>query len=103
MAIPDFSSVGDAQAAVNVKAFGDAAANLALASAQAHNSNLDSMATLRLSIAAKWANLLAVPDPVEVAASQKIMSGRESNSIAEALALAQILAKLGQTTPPVTP
>jgi len=102
MAIPNFGSVGDAQAFTNVKAFGDAAANLALASAQAHNSNLDSMATLRLSIAGVWANRLAMPDPVEVMSAVKMMNSRESSGIAEALALAQILTKVSQTTPPVT-
>ena len=103
MAIPDFISVGDAQAFNNVKAFGDAAANLALASAQAHNSNLDSMATLRLSIAGVWANRLAMPDPVSAVSAIKIMGARESGGIAEALAIAQILTKVAQTTPPKTP
>ena len=102
MPIPDFSSIGDAVAYTNTKAFGDAGANLAISGAQAHNSNADAMATLRVSISGTWANLMASPDPVEAAATTKMLTGRESQGIGESLALAQILAKAAQTTPPVT-
>ena len=103
MAIPDFTSVGDAVAFNNAKSFGDAGANLALQGAQAHNSNNDALATMRLSVSGLWANLMASPDPLEAAATRTILSGRESMGISEALALAQVAAKTAQTTPPVTP
>lgn len=103
MAIPDFTSVGDAVAFNNTKAFGDAGANLAIQGAQSHNSNNDALATLRLSISGAWANLMSSSDPSEAASTRAMLTGRESMGISEALTIAQVAAKTAQTTPPVTP
>lgn len=102
MAIPQFESVGDVVAFNNAKSFGDAGAHLALQASQqfgAHNSRMN---TLGESIQAGWANRMQSPDPVEAISVQKLMTGRDSHGIAEAVALAQILTKQAQTTPPVT-
>ena len=102
MGIPDFKSVGDQVAFTNAKAFGDSGAHLALQSAQtfaAHNNRVNLIAEQAL---AGFMLRMLQPDPVEVAVSQKIMTGRGSSSIAEALAIAQQLVKAVQTTPPKT-
>ena len=102
MAIPTFESVGDVVAFNNAKAFGDAGAHLALQASQqfgAHNSRIN---LLGESVQAGWANRMQSPDPVEAVATQKMLTGRESMGISEAIALAQTLTKTAQTTPPVT-
>lgn len=102
MAIPDFTSIADAVASTNAKAFGDAGANLALQGAQqfnAHNARLNLLAE---SVAGGWANRLLTPDPVEAISTVKLMTGRESLGIGEAIALVQQIMKGAQTTPPVT-
>ncbi|MGB5288801.1 MAG: hypothetical protein WBN42_09955 [Ignavibacteriaceae bacterium] len=102
MPIPNFDSVGDAVTFNNAKAFGDAGAHLAVQAAQqfgAHNSRMN---TLSESTQAMWANRMASADPVEAISVQKLMSGRDSQGIAETIALAQVLTKQAQTTPPVT-
>lgn len=102
MSIPNFESVGDATSFVNAKAFGDAGAHLALQAAQqyaAHNSHMNMMSE---SVFGAIANRLASPDPVEAISIEKLLSGRDSSGIAEAIALAQILTKQAQTTPPQT-
>lgn len=103
MAIPNYDSVGDATSAVNAKAFGDAGAHTALQAAQqlaAHNSRMNMMAE---SVYAQAANKMLAPDPVEAISVVKLLTGRESSGISEALSLAQTLVKTAQTTPPVTP
>lgn len=102
MPVPNFDSVGDAVTFNNAKAFGDAGAHLALQAAQqfgAHNSRTN---LLGESVQAGWANRMQSPDPIEAVATNKMMTGRESMGISEALALAQTLTKTAQTTPPVT-
>ncbi|MGB5288802.1 MAG: hypothetical protein WBN42_09960 [Ignavibacteriaceae bacterium] len=100
--IPSFESVGDGVTFTNAKAFGDAGAHLALQAAQqfaTHNSRMNMLAE---SVFGSIANKMASADPVEAISVQKLMTGRDSAGIAESLALAQILTKQAQSTPPVT-
>ena len=60
------------------------------------------MNVLGESIQGAWGVRLVSPDAVEAAATQKILTGRESMGIGEAISLAQILTKTAQTTPPPT-
>lgn len=102
MPIPVFESVGDAVAFTNCKSFGDAGAHLAIQAAQqfaAHNNRMNLMAE---SAIGQITNRMATPDPVEAISVQKLMTGRDSAGITEAIALAQVLVKAAQTTPPVT-
>ncbi len=102
MAVPNFESVGDAVTFTNAKAYGDAGANLAIQGAQQYNAHNSRINLLSESIAAQWANRMATPDPVEAISTQKLLTGRDSMGIAEAIALAQQLVKTAQTTPPPT-
>ena len=100
--VPNFDSVGDGVTFTNAKAFGDAGAHLALQAAQqfaSHNSRMNIMAE---SVYGAIADKMASADPVEAISVQKLLSGRDSQGIAESLALAQVLTKAAQTTPPVT-
>ena len=102
MAIPIFDSVPDAQCNLNFKMFSDAGSGVPLLQSQnaaAHANRVNVMAEGTL---AAWANRMVSVDIVEAVAAQKMLSGRESQGIAESIALAQVLTKQAQTTPPVT-
>ncbi len=103
MAIPVFESVGDAVAFTNAKSFGDAGAHLAIQAAQQYGAHNNRMNLLAESVMGQMMNRLGTPDPVEAISTQKLMSGRDSAGIVEAITLAQQLVKTAQTTPPVTP
>lgn len=102
MAIPAFDSVPDAVANSNFKVYGDSSSAIALLQSQnaaAHANRVNTMAEGTL---AAWANRMVSPDIIEAVSAQKLLSGRESQGIAEAIALAQVLMKGAQTTPPPT-
>lgn len=102
MAIPAFDSVPDAQSNLNFKMHSDAACTVPLLQSQnaaAHANRVNTMAEGTL---AAWGNRLVSVDIVESVAAQKMLTGRESSGIAEAIALAQQLMKGAQTTPPIT-
>lgn len=102
MPIPGFDSVGDVVAFNNAKAFGDAGAHLAVQAAQQFGAHNNRMNSLSESIHGQIANRMATPDPSEAISIQKMLTGRDSQGIAESIALAQQLVKASQTTPPVT-
>ncbi len=60
------------------------------------------MNSLAESVHGQMANRMATPDPSEAISVQKMLTGRDSQGIAETIALAQQLVKTAQTTPPVT-
>lgn len=102
MAIPAFESIPDAQSNLNFKVNTDAACAVPLLMAQnaaAHSNRVNVMAEGTL---AAWGNRLVSVDIVESVAAQKMLTGRDSMGISEAIALAQQLTKTAQTTPPVT-
>lgn len=102
MALPDFESIGDAVAFVNVKTFSDAMNNAVIQGSQNLNAHMSRQNLLSESIQGGWANRIMTPDPSEAISTQKMLTGRDSMGIAEAVGLAQQLMKGAQTTPPIT-
>ena len=102
MAIPAFDSIPDAQANLNFKMFTDAAAAVPLLMSQNAAAHANRTGVIAESLVAAWGNRLVKVDIVEAVSAQKMLSGRESQGIAESIALAQVLTKGAQTTPPVT-
>ena len=102
MAIPDFSTVGDAVAFNNAKMFGDAGANVALQSAIQHSSHNNRMNALMESVAAMWAEKMATPDPVEAASTQKIMSGSDAQQQAVSMGLINAVLQMATIEPGTT-
>lgn len=103
MPIPNFDSVGDATAFLNVKVMTDSACNAVIQGMQQYNAHGARMNLLSESVIAGWSNRIMTPDPAEAVSTQKLLTGRDSMSITEAISLAQQLTKIAQTTPPVTP
>lgn len=102
MPIPAFESVPDATANSNFKVYGDAGAAVALLQSQnaaAHANRVNVMAEGTM---AAWANRMVTPDIIEAVSSMQLLTGRESSGIAESVAVAQMLMKGAQTTPPKT-
>jgi len=102
MPIPAFDSIPDVQGNLNFKMYTDAAAAVPLLMSQNAASHSNRTSVLAESLTAAWGNRLNKVDIVEAVSAQKMLTGRESHGIAEAVALAQILTKGAQTTPPVT-
>lgn len=102
MPIPSFDSIGDAATFLNTKVFTDAMNNAVVQGTQQYNAHGSRMNLLSESIQGGWANRIMTPDPVEAISTQKMLTGRDSMGIAEAIGLAQVLTKQAQTTPPVT-
>jgi hypothetical protein len=102
MAIPVFDSIPDAQANLNFKMFTDAAAAVPLLMSQNSAAHANRVSVLAEGLVAAWGNRLNKVDIVEAVAAQKMLTGRDSHGIAEAIALAQQLMKGAQTTPPPT-
>lgn len=102
MPIPAFDSVPDAVSNSNFKVYGDSSAAVALLQSQnaaAHAHRVNTMAEGQL---AAWGNRMVSTDIVEAVSAEKMLTGRESQGIAEAVAIAQQLMKGAQTTPPPT-
>lgn len=102
MPIPAFDTVPDAQVNLNFKMYTDASAGVPLLMSQNAGGHANRISVLAETITAAWANRMVKVDVNEAVAAQKMLSGRESQGIAESLALAQVLTKGAQTTPPVT-
>jgi hypothetical protein len=102
MPIPAFESVPDAGANTNFKLYGDAGAAVPLLQSQNSASHANRVSTLAESSLAAWGNRFVTVDVVEAVAAEKMLTGRHSQGIGEAIALAQILVKTAQTTPPPT-
>lgn len=102
MPIPAFDTIPDAVANTNFKVYGDASAGVALLMSQNAASHSNRVGVLAENTIAAWANRLVKTDIVEAVSSTKMLTGRESQGIAEAVALAQQLMKGAQTTPPNT-
>ena len=102
MAIPAFDSIPDAKANLNFKMFTDAAAAVPLLMSQNAAAHANRASVLAESLISAWGNRLVKVDIVEAVSAQKMLTGRESQGIAEAIALAQQLMKGAQTTPPPT-
>jgi hypothetical protein len=103
MPIPAFESVPDAQGNLNFKMYTDAAVAVPLLqseNAAAHANRVNVMAE---GLLAAWGDRLVSVDIVESVAAQKLLTGRDSMGISEAVAMAQMFMKGAQTTPPVTP
>ena len=102
MPIPAFESVPDATANTNFKTYGDGGAAVALLQSQNAAAHSNRVSTLAESTLAAWGNRLVSVDVVEAVSAEKMLTGRQSQGIGETLAIAQILTKTAQTTPPPT-
>lgn len=102
MAIPAFDTLPDAQGNLNFKMFTDAAAAVPLLMSQNAAAHANRVSVLAESLVSAWGNRLVKADVTEAVATVKMLTGRDSTGIAEAIALAQQLMKGAQTTPPVT-
>lgn len=103
MAIPAFDSIPDAQGNLNFKMHSDAACTVPLLQSQNAAAHANRVNTLAEGTLAAWSDRLVSVDVVEAVASTKMLTGRDSMSIAETIALVQQLMKGAQTTPPPTP
>jgi hypothetical protein len=102
MAIPGFDSIPDAQGNLNFKMYTDAAAAVPLLMSQNSAAHANRVSVMAESLVSAWGNRLVKVDIVEAVAGTKMLTGRESMGIAEAIAMGQQLMKGAQTTPPVT-
>jgi len=102
MAIPAFDSIPDAQGNLNFKMYGDAACAVPLLQSENAAAHANRVNITAEGLMSAWGDRLVSVDIVESVAAQKMLSGRESMGIAEAIALAQQLMKGAQTTPPKT-
>lgn len=102
MPIPAFDSIPDVQGNLNFKMYTDAAAAVPLLMAQNAAAHSNRVSVLAESLTAAWGNRLNKVDIVEAVSAQKMLTGRDSMNVAEAIALAQQLTKAAQTTPPPT-
>lgn len=102
MPIPAFDSVPDAESNLNFKVYGDSSAAVALLQAQNAAAHANRVNTTAEGLLAAWGNRLVSTDIVEAVSAEKMLTGRQSQGIAEAIALAQQLMKGAQTTPPPT-
>lgn len=102
MAIPAFDSVPDSVGNTNFKCYGDTSSAIPLLQAQNAAAHANRVAVMAENHLNAWATRLVSVDIVEAVAAEKMLSGRQSQGIAESLGLAQIIAKAAQTTPPVT-
>lgn len=102
MPIDAFDSVPDAVLNTNFKTYGDASAAVALLMSQNSANHANRVGVLGENLVAAWGNRLVKTDIVEAVSATKMLTGRESQGIAESVALAQQLMKGAQTTPPGT-
>lgn len=102
MAIPAFDTLPDAQGNLNFKMFTDAAAAVPLLMSQNAAAHANRVSVLAEQLVSAWGNRLVKADVAEAVSTVKMLTGRESGGIAEAIALAQQLMKGAQTTPPAT-
>lgn len=101
MAIPVPQSMGDVSYELNSKAVTDAGVQLILANAQSLTAHMDQLRNITVAAVGKMQQVLIEPDPMSAASAQKILnsSGMDNALIS---AMAQIMTKAGQTTPPYT-
>lgn len=102
MAIAEPSSVGDAMWNLNAKATTDAGVQLLLGAAQDVKLSQARLAILGENLLARAGTNLVQPDPIEAAASKQILTGHSGIDSGLVAALAQIMMKGAQTTPPQT-
>ena len=102
MPIPAPQSMADSIADINMKTFGDAAANIALSGAQSHNSHLARLNIISENHLQAWGNRMVSVDVNEAVASKELLTGDKKVDTGAAIALAQQMMKGAQTTPPVT-
>lgn len=102
MPIPAFDTIPDAVANTNFKTYGDASAAVALQMSQNSANHSNRVSVIGESLVAAWGNRLVKTDIVEAVSAQKMLTGRDSQGIAESIGLAQQLMKGAQTTPPNT-
>lgn len=102
MPIPAFDTIPDVQGNLNFKMFTDAAAAVPLLMSQNAAAHANRVGVTSENLTAAWGNRLVKVDIAEAVAAQKMLTGRDSMGISEAISLAQQLTKTAQTTPPVT-
>jgi len=102
MAIAEPSSVGDAMWNLNAKAVTDAGVQLLLGAAQDVKLSQARLAILGENLLARAGTNLVQPDPMEAASAKQILTGNAQGDNAMVTALAQVMAKMAQTTPPVS-
>jgi len=98
----DLQTVADTVAEMNIKAFGSADSLLPITSAQNSLSHLKRIELIAESGLQAWQNRLVTPDVTEAISAKEMLTGNRQGDNAMVAAMAQIMAKLGQTTPPVT-
>jgi hypothetical protein len=102
MPIPAFDSVPDAQANLNFKIFTDAAAAVPLLMSQNAASHAKRVDVLAENLLATVGNKLHSVDVVEAVSAKQMLTGDERADLAGIVALAQVMTKTAQTTPPPT-
>ena len=102
MAIEAPESIGDVIAFTNIKSFGDACAMMPIQATNQQQAHLSRLNNIQEASMQMYNNKAMSTDPVEAASIKQVLTGHVGQDNALVAALAQILAKLGQTTPPVT-
>lgn len=102
MAIPSPASMGDVAYELNSKAITDAGVQLILGNAQSLTGHMDRLRYIGEAAVGRMQQTLVQEDPMEAAAAKQILTGHAGGDNALVAALAQILAKISQTTPPPT-
>jgi len=102
MAITDPGSMADALYILNAKALADSGTQLLLANAQSLTAHMDQLRNITVAAVGRMQSDLVQPDPMEAAAAKQILTGDARLDTSVVPILAQILAKVAQTTPPPT-
>ncbi len=102
MAIPTPASMGDVAYELNSKAVTDAGVQLILSNAQSLSGHMDRMRYIGEAAVGRMQATLVQEDPMEAAAAKQILTGHAGGDNVLVAALAQILTKIAQTSPPVT-
>lgn len=102
MAIPSPTSMGDVSYELNSKAVTDAGVQLILSNAQSLTGHMDRLRYIGEAAVGRMQQTLVQEDPMEAAAAKQILTGDARLDSTLVAALAQILTKVAQTTPPPT-
>jgi len=102
MAIPAPASMGDVAYELNSKAVTDAGVQLILGNAQSLTGHMDRLRYIGEAAVGRMQATLVQEDPMEAAAAKQILTGHAGLDNTLVAAVAQILAKLAQSTPPPT-
>jgi hypothetical protein len=94
--------MGDVSYELNSKAVTDAGVQLILSNAQSLTGHMDRLRYIGEAAVGRMQQTLVQEDPMEAAAAKQILTGDARLDSTLVAALAQILTKVAQTTPPPT-